>query len=76
MQIHTIFKYIFSVSDKINLLNQLSTASSASNSQRTLDLIRQDLSSDSVMNSEGTYFDSRHPHLFVVFGASVSKIFN
>lgn len=42
------------------------------NSQRTLEIIRDELKSDSLKECEGTYWDSRHPHLFVVMGASVS----
>lgn len=42
------------------------------NNQRTLEIIRDDLTSSSMVESEGTYWDSRHPHLFVVMGASVS----
>lgn len=62
----------FSVSQKINLLNQMNSSSTAAmNNQRTLELIRDDLTSSSMVDSEGTYWDSRHPHIFVVMGASV-----
>lgn len=68
----------FAVSQKINLLNQLTRQSSTGsnnggmNNQRTLDLIREDLGH--LVETEGTYWDSRHPHLFVVMGASVSQL--
>lgn len=42
------------------------------NSQRTLQIIRDELQSDSLKECEGSYWDSRHPHMFVVMGASVS----
>ena len=60
------------VSHKVNLLNQLHESSATMNNQRTLDIIREDLTSNTMVDSEGTYWDSRHPHLFVVMGASVS----
>lgn len=68
--------HIFAVSQKINLLNQLTRQSSTGsnnggmNNQRTLDLIREDLGH--LVETEGTYWDTRHPHIFVVMGASVS----
>ena len=68
--------HIFAVSQKINLLNKLTRQSStgsnngAMNNQRTLDLIREDLGH--LVETEGTYWDTRHPHIFVVMGASVS----
>lgn len=70
--------YIFAVSQKINLLNKLTRQSSTGsnnggmNNQRTLDLIRDDLGH--LVEAEGTYWDTRHPHIFVVMGASVSHI--
>jgi hypothetical protein len=76
--VHSPLVFHFAVSQKINLLNQLTRQSStgsnggAMNNQRTLDLIREDLGHLGEM--EGTYWDSRHPHLFVVMGASVSEI--
>lgn len=61
------------VSQKVNLLNQMHNGgTSMMNSQRTLEIIRDELKSDSLKECEGTYWDSRHPHLFVVMGASVS----
>lgn len=72
-------QFFYAVSQKINLLNQLTRQSSTGsnsgvmNNQRTLDLIREDLGH--LVETEGTYWDSRHPHLFVVMGASVSKFF-
>jgi hypothetical protein len=63
----------FSVSQKINLLNQLHNVSGTMNNQRTLELIREDLTSSTMADSEGTCWDNQHPHLFVVMGASVSK---
>jgi hypothetical protein len=62
----------FAVSHKINLLNQLHESSSTMNNQRTLDIIREDLTSSTMIDSEGTFWDRNHPHLFVVMGASVS----
>lgn len=47
-------------------------ATAAMNNQRTLEIIRDDLTSSSMVDTEGTYWDSRHPHIFVVMGASVS----
>jgi hypothetical protein len=64
----------FSVSHKVSLLNQLHNGTAMMNNQRTLEIIRDDLTSSSMVESEGTYWDSRHPHLFVVMGASVSLI--
>jgi hypothetical protein len=68
------------VSQKVSLLNAMHNGSSSMNSQRTLEIIRDELKSDSLKECEGTYWDSRHPHLFVVMGASVSiqllSIFN
>lgn len=62
-----------SVSHKESLIQQLLTASEMNN-QRTLDIIREDLSS--VMDSEGsTYWSNKHPHLFIVMGASVRCLF-
>lgn len=37
--------------------------------QKTLDIIREDLGH--LVETEGTYWDSRHPHIFAVMGASV-----
>lgn len=42
------------------------------NNQRTLEIIREDLTSSNMVDTEGTFWDNRHPHLFVVMGASVS----
>jgi hypothetical protein len=72
------FSFFFAVSQKINLLNQLTRQNSngsnsgSMNNQRTLDIIREDLGH--LVETEGTYWDSRHPHIFVVMGASVSKM--
>jgi hypothetical protein len=68
----TFLVFPFSVSQKVNLLNQLHNGTATMNNQRTLEIIRDDLTSSSMVESEGTYWDSRHPHLFVVMGASVS----
>lgn len=65
---------LFTVSHKIDLLNQLCAMDFSSTNQRTLDLIRDDLISSSIGESEGTFWDSHHPHLFVVMGASVSRL--
>lgn len=46
------------------------------NSQRTLEIIRDELKSDSLKECEGTYWDGCHPHMFVVMGASVSILIN
>lgn len=61
------------VSHKISLLNQMHNGSSSMNSQRTLEIIRGELKSDSWKECEGSHWDCRHPHMFVVLGASVSK---
>jgi hypothetical protein len=64
------FFLFLSVSQKINLLNQLTRQNSnGMSNQRTLDIIREDLGH--LVETEGTYWDSRHPHIFVVMGASV-----
>lgn len=42
--------------------------------QKTLDIIREDLGH--LVETEGTYWDSRHPHIFAVMGASVIYNFN
>ena len=67
---------LFAVSQKINLLNQLtrqnsngSSNGSGMSNQKTLDIIREDLGH--LVETEGTYWDSRHPHIFAVMGASV-----
>lgn len=41
------------------------------NNQRTLDIIREDL-----MSMGDTCWDNKHPHIFVVMGASVSFKFS
>lgn len=46
------------------------------NSQRTLEIIRDELQSDSLKECEGSYWDCSHPHMFVVMGASVSMSLN
>lgn len=56
---------ILVVSQKVNLLNQM-------HNQRTLEIIRGHLTSNKMVESEGTHWDNHHPHLFVVMGASVS----
>ncbi|CAG9808115.1 unnamed protein product [Chironomus riparius] len=61
------------VSQKVNLLNQLTRqnsngSTSGMSNQKTLDIIREDLGH--LVETEGTYWDSRHPHIFAVMGAS------
>lgn len=46
--------------------------SALASAAETLALIRQSLKSQS-MDREGTHFDDTFPHVFIVFGASVSK---
>lgn len=66
----------FSVSHKIDLLNQLNASNGTmNNNQRTLEIIREDLASSAMNESEGTCWDSGHRHLFVVMGASVKSLF-
>lgn len=65
---------LFSVSHKIELINQLQHGTAMMNNQRTLEIIRDDLTSNSMVESEGTCWDNRHAHLFVVMGASVSQL--
>jgi hypothetical protein len=69
---HVVNHSVSTVSQKINLLNQLTRQNSTSSNgmNRTLDIIREDLGH--LVETEGTYWDSRHPHIFVVMGASVS----
>lgn len=62
----------FSVSQKINLLNQMHCGTASMNNERTLEIIRDDLTSSVMEETEGTHWDNDHPHLFVVMGASVS----
>lgn len=63
----------FSVSQKVNLLNQLFHSGSTMNNQRTLELIREDLTSNAMAETEGTCWDRHHAHSFTVMGASVNK---
>lgn len=42
------------------------------NNERTLEIIRDDLTSNVMEETEGTCWDHHHPHIFVVMGASVS----
>lgn len=62
----------FLVSQKINLLNQMHCGTASMNNERTLEIIRDDLTSSVMEETEGTHWDNDHPHLFVVMGASVS----
>lgn len=66
----------FPVSHKIDLLNQMHNGNDTDlmNNQRTLEIIRDDLTSSMMVDTEGTFWDNQHPHLFVVMGASVSLI--